>query len=354
MPAPVFQSSDQFRQHFIRQLHTIADEAEIGVFILVLANAISKPEIFASLKDTLTARFQFIKKHLTTVKTRSMNAIPADDLEVFKALGELDFSSLPLASKKTLGHWQLQFNALRSFRPVRTSQQKVCALFQPFDDNSFHFNKPFLAREKLWQGVLAGTQTRILYNKFPFADYHALLVLNPEARKPQFLEQQDCLLTQEILEEMRALDGIGMAYNSLGAYASVNHQHWHLFLSENDYPVESALWKHNNGPENYPVGVDCFHSLSEAWPVIDKYQQLQHSFNLFARPHRTYLVRRRKQGDYLHSEWTSGYAWSEMMGNIVTTRAHDYRNLNARTIEQEFQRLKLESAVEREKDAYQQ
>ncbi|MBC8210644.1 MAG: hypothetical protein H8E21_06205 [Gammaproteobacteria bacterium] len=340
MPEPVFHSSQQFKQHFIQQLQAMTAQQELGVFILALANAISNAHIYQALAGALAAQFEHIKKQLAQSSSTSMQALPPDDLSVFNALSQLDLSALPLASSKKLQHWQLQFNPLRGFRPARNSQSRVDSIYQPFSHHGFHFNKPFLARETLWQGTLASARVRILYNKFPFADYHGLLLINPELNKPQFLQQQDCVEVQQAMLEMAAVEDIGLAYNSLGAFASVNHQHWQLFVSERDYPVEHIRWSHNNGSQAYPLSVHCFPSLIEAWPVIDHYQQTQQSFNILLRAHKVYLLERKKQGEYPHSDWTSGFAWSEVMGNIMTTRERDFQQLTAQAIEDEFQLLR--------------
>jgi len=201
------------------------------------------------------------------------------------------------------------------------------------------FNKPFLSREILWQGKLRNIPVRILYNKFPFADYHGLLVIEPEQQKPQFLQRQDIVKTQQILSEIANLQGVGLAYNSMTAYASVNHQHWQMFLSELAYPIEHTNWAHNSGTTHYPLRVECFRSITDAWPQIDRYQQSNSGFNLFVRADKTYLVKRKKQGQYQHSKWTSGFAWSEIMGNIMTTNLQDYEQLTAADIEQELKLL---------------
>ena len=318
----------------------MTDYGELGVFILVLANAISKADIYHALEGPLAIQFQQLRKSLSQLDATAMQAFPPDDVAVFNAFSELDLSSLPLASAKNLQHWQLQFNPLRGFRPARNSAQKIDSIYRPFVQDGFHFNKPFLARETLWQGQLANATVRILYNKFPFADYHGLLLINPELNKPQFLQQQDCEQLEQTIQAMAGLQGLGLAYNSLGAFASVNHQHWQLFISDQDYPVEHARWIHNQGTQTYPLSVSCFRSLSEAWPQIDHYQQSQCSFNILLRAHKVYLVQRKKQGEYLHSRWTSGFAWSEVMGNIMTTQHSDFQQLTAQSIETEFERLR--------------
>lgn len=314
---------------------------EVGVFILVLANAISRPEIHRQLADALAQRFHAIQQGIDSMSAAELQKIAPDDLSVFRALSQIDYPNLALASHRSMDQWQLQYNPLRSFRPARNSQQKIDSLYQPFDQHSFHFNKGFLSKEILWQGEVAGQAVRLLYNKFPFADYHGLLLINPEQQNPQFLQQRDCQNMQSILQQLGAVDGIGLAYNSIGAYASVNHQHWQLFVTQRPYPVEHAGWSHNTGSTDYPIEVKKFHSLIEAWPQIDACQRSNCGFNLLLRGNAAYLVARRIQGQYDHSDWTGGFAWSEVMGNIMSSSRDDFERLSPQDIAQELQRLAI-------------
>jgi hypothetical protein len=346
MPDKIFSSSSYFKQQFVQQLQKMTVIDEFGIFILVLANALSRPEIYQSLSTDLSNRFVHLKQKLSGLSTGEREQIPADDLSVFTALSRINFNELSLSISKNTGIWQLQYNPLRGYRPARNSHKKIDKLYQSFDPDSFHFNKPFLSREILWQGKLSNIPVRLLYNKFPFADYHGLLVIEPEQLKSQFLQRQDIDNVQQVLSEISNLEGIGLGYNSMAAYASVNHQHWQMFLSEQAYPVEHTYWAHNSGPASYPLSVECFNCITDAWPQIDRYQQSNSSFNLFVRPDRTYLVKRKKQGQYQHSQWTSGFAWSEIMGNIMATNQLDYEQLTALNIEQELKLLEQKQKPE--------
>jgi len=58
------------------------------------------------------------------------------------------------------------------------------------------------------------------------------------------------------------------------------------------------------------------------------------------RQDKAYLVVRKNQGTYSQPAWTSGFAWSEVMGNITTSNKDEYTGINADQIEQELARLK--------------
>ncbi|MDJ0834654.1 MAG: hypothetical protein QNJ69_14105 [Gammaproteobacteria bacterium] len=340
MPANLFTSSQHFKQHFIRQLTTMLQHDEIGVFILVLANASMLAEIRQQLQPALEERFQQLCQRLDRAPASELESLPADDIDVFRQLQATGFTNLQLSRHRKLEPWQLHYNQLRSFRPPRNSGKNNIALYQAFDEQAFHFNKPFLRREILWQGELAGIPMRLMYNKFPFADYHGILLLRPEQQKPQYLQAEDCADIQRLLARLNGLTELGLAYNSLGAHASVNHQHWQWFLAETAYPVELAAWSHNGGGQRYPLEVRRFASLVEAWPLIEQYQREQQAFNLFCRHASIYVVRRKAQGQSTASDWNGGFAWSEIMGRITLGNSEDFARIRNADIAAEFARLR--------------
>lgn len=311
---------------------------ELGVFILVLANATASHDIYKQMSAPLKKRFIDFENSLI----QNLSKVAADDARVFQQLIETRIDNLQPSQFKTVGDWQLQYNHLRSFRPARNSGKTITALLQNFDVEGFHFNKPFLKDETLWAGQLKSTQLKILYNKFPFADYHGIFVFEPGQCRPQYLLNEHCLEVDSLLQTVNNSPEFGLAYNSLGAYASINHQHWQSFLSQQDYPVESANWKHNGGGNTYPIHVDTFNSILQAWPLINEWQQHNTAFNLLLRKDKVYAIARKRQGQYQHSNWTSGFAWSEVMGNIIVSDSTHYNQLKADQILQEFTLLTLD------------
>ena len=310
-----------------------------GVFILVLANALSRREIYQPLLAPLQTRFQMLQQHVKQASKDDLAHWPVDDLEVLKALLPMDLAQFPLAQNRTVGDWRLQFHPLRSLRPARNSAKPVVSLQQAFDPQAFHFNKPFLRKEYLWQGEIAAADVRILYNKFPFADFHGLMVVEAEQCKPQYLTEPDCLAMHAIYQMLATACSMGMAYNSLGAFASVNHQHWQTFMAEQTYPIEYDQWRHNGGEQPYPLKVERYDSLIQAWPAIDRLQRNNQAFNLFLRHGWVWLIERKRQGEYRHAAWSSGFAWSEVSGAIMIANQKDFKALEAQHIEQELQKL---------------
>jgi hypothetical protein len=331
-----FLTTQHFQQHFIQRLTQLLDNDELGVFILVLANATMDSEIFARLKPLLAKKYQYFINQI-----EQFTDYPVDDLSVFKQLLELGLDNIQLTRQRTSGPWVLQYNQLRSFRPARNSQNTISNLFQPFDARAFHFNKPFLAKEIIWKGQIQSSPVTLFYNKFPFADYHALMLIDAEKEKPQFLSLQDCSDIWLVIEALTHIQGMAFAYNSLGALASVNHQHWQMLLSQQPYPVEHSRWTHNGGADSYPLPVDCFESTQNAWNEIDKLQHCNQAFNLFIRPQKVYLIKRKTQGEYPQPLWSGGLAWSELSGQFTLTQFSDYEELSTQKIEQLLAQLRV-------------
>ena len=303
----LFRTRDAFRAAFSDGLADMLADEGLGSFILVLANAGSEPAIWDQLHQRLAARFaELAGRH----RAGDLADTAPDDLAVFEQLLAVGFDRLQLACHRSVGPWQLQFNHLRSFRPPRMSDARVASLHKPFDPAGFHFNKPFLQREVLWQGELLGRHTRWLYNKFPFAPLHTLLVMVPDEQRPQWLREADHRAVWELAEMLgEGLPGLGFGYNAYGAYSSVNHQHLQGFVRDGDlYPVELACWRHNGGDRPYPVACERHQDAASAWSAIAALHAANIPYNLLYRPGTCYVLPRAFQGSYRHADWSAGFA----------------------------------------------
>ena len=117
------------------------------------------------------------------------------------------------------------------------------SLHQDFDAESFNFNKAFIQKERLWEGTWQGKQLSWYYNKFPFARYHGLLVHERDRQQPQYLTRSAHEFIWQLLEGCAEhFHGLGVGYNSLAAFASVNHLHFQWFLEPEGLAVMSAQW----------------------------------------------------------------------------------------------------------------
>lgn len=337
----IFSSRDALQAAFEERLHRMLGIDELGVFILVLANASFEPAMFERMRDALAGAFAVWRQRSSQNDTVFQQAAP-DDRAVFERLCLYGFDNLTATRWKRLGPWQLQFNPIRAFRPSRMSGTRVETLYKSFDPAGFHFNKPFLRKEILWEGELAGEPLRLLYNKFPFAPLHGLLVPHPSADHPQYLTESLHGAIWRVAQRIGAgVPDVGFAYNAYGAFSSVNHLHFQMFVAECGglYPIESAHWRHNGGPHPYPLVVDVFDDERSSWEALQALHACDCAYNLLYRPGRLYVVERAMQGSHVQSEWTGGFAWSEVAGAVTVFNEDDFARLTADDIDAELRAL---------------
>jgi diadenosine tetraphosphate (Ap4A) HIT family hydrolase len=300
----------------------------LGVYILVLANALQDPGLWPVLRDTLARRHAHHRQALVETLRRGRRPCePEDDLTVFLKLLAIGFEHLtPVERRRVAGEgasptWEIQFNPIRALRPARMSDVRVEGVMRPFDACGFHFNKPFLAREVFWEGVLAGKPARLLYNKFPFAPVHGLLVPEPEKERPQFLTPELHGWAWEVARSAgEAIPGFGLAYNSYGAHASVNHLHFQTFARETPLAAMEAS-------EDYPLARHWHEDMESAWFQIDDLHQRQTAYNLIYDRSGLLLIPRARQGEIAEQTWSSGFAWSEVAGTFPVASRDDYDKL---------------------------
>jgi diadenosine tetraphosphate (Ap4A) HIT family hydrolase len=320
----------------------LAEHPALGVFILVLANAAQDATLWQSLRGKLRHRFNIHADEIRQTLRRGENPeVPGDDLMVFLKLLAMDlqpeeFELLQVAPPRRLGPWEVQFNPLRGFRPARISETRVQGIMLPFDASGFHFNKPFLAREVLWRGELAEKPASLLYNKFPFAPWHGLLVPEPERQRPQFLSPElHGWAWQVAMQAAAAIQGFGLAYNSIGAYASVNHLHFQTFVRQCPLPVQSL------DAHGYPLALSRFRDASEAWFRIDALNASATPYNLIYDAGGVSVIPRARQGETPPQSWSAGFAWSEVAGAFCVSSRQDYERLTATDIEQALATLRV-------------
>lgn len=300
-------SLTEFKARFATGLQQMLTPDGLGAFILVLANSMQDRELFGLLREDLSNTFTHLKANNPSG--------PDDDRSVFAALASTGIGQLATWEQQTLEPWELVINPLRSLRPARVSSEVFREIQQPFDPGKFHFNKPFLRPEILWEGVWAGMNLRVLYNKFPFAPWHLLVVPEPEQTLPQFLTlaHHTCMM-ELVASQAQALPGLGMAFNSLGAYASINQLHFQGFVREAPFPVELPHWLHNGGTEHYPLACLRTHCVEEAWQTIVALHQANQPYNLLYRADGCYILPRKGQGTLELPAWAQGIAWHEVCG----------------------------------------
>jgi diadenosine tetraphosphate (Ap4A) HIT family hydrolase len=334
---------ESLRQAFAAGLERLLEQPGLGGYVLVHANAGFDGELFEQLQAPLRQGFEHLGESCREALRNGRNLLGmADDQVVFLKLMAIGFGGLQLTQFRREGVWELQFNHIRAFRPSRMAESVVTGLHRPFNPSGFHFNKPFLRKEVFWAGDLLGLEVDLLYNKFPFAPLHGLLVPERHSREPQYLSHPYHLYVWALTQAMAEyLPGIGFAYNSYGAYASVNHLHFQMFVRDDPLPLAHAQWRHNGGTEAYPTNCEVYEGSGEAWKRLEELHRDEISYNLIYLPGRLYCLPRKTQGNYAHAPWTSGFAWYEAAGGITTFNRTDYETLDGRGIRQELSKLSL-------------
>lgn len=328
-------SEDAYAQAFTAGLESLLQSDQPGAFILVLANASYDQTLFERLREPLRQRFDFWQERLAD----SPGDFAADDISVFRQLFDSGFDWVEASRFTTAGIWQLQYNRMRTLRPARNAGKAISSNHQPFDAAAFNFNRSFLKQEEFWSGQLQDRSLRLLYNKFPFARMHGLLLVDSELEKPQWLETGDHRFIWQFVENASEHLPIGVAYNSLGAYASVNHQHFQSWVSAKKYPVELGAWTHNGGRQSYPLMCRKYYDPADSWSEIERLQQASRAFNLLYRGGVVYVMERAFQGSYPSPVWSGGFAWSEVAGVFALADAQQMSTLQETDITAALQQL---------------
>ena len=309
-------------------------EESLGTFILVLANAIFDEHIFLQLKDRLQDKFETLSQQYSNKLRlgKQINDAP-DDIMVFLKLIAMGFNNLSTTEFRQTEDWELQFNQLRSLRPQRMSGAAISTLLQEFNDNAFHFNKPFLSKEVFWSGDIEGVAVKLLYNKFPFATLHGLLVPEPIENLPQFLNSDMHNFISRLCREIgKSIPDIAIAYNGYGAGASINPLHFQTFTRQQPLPVLNKHWLHNGGNQTFPTSCLVFEDSIDSWQHIAELHQKNITYDLIYLPQRIICLPRKFQGSFDAPEWSESFAWYELCGGITTFNKEDFLKLDNDTV----------------------
>lgn len=318
----------------------LASHRELGVFILVMANAGFDQELHAMLAPALAQRFRL----LSLPSEADALTGGEDDRLVFQRIVDLGLEALWPVQFRHLGPWELQFNPMRALRPARTAAEAADAIQVEFDRHGFHFGAPFLRKEILWHGHLCGRSVALFFNKFPFVERHTILVPEPSQGRPQFLERADQRYLWQVAERLgERLPTVGFGYNSYGAYASVNHLHFQMFCRTRPLAIGDPQWRHNGGDRDYPLDCRRFDAVDEAWAFIDGLHRCHCSYNLIQLPGRLYCLPRQRQDGRLASHWSEGFAWYETAGGFITSSEQEFGRLSAKALEQALASLRLDT-----------
>lgn len=305
----------------------------LGVHILVLANAAYDRVLWKQLAPALSARQVELGASVTaSLRLGQPLTEPDDDVLVFLKLHAIGFDHLRPLERRRAGLWETAYNPIRALRPPRVSGMKFESLQRAFDPAGFHFNKAFLAREIFWEGELAGKPARMLYNKFPFARLHGLLVPEPLRQMPQCLGPELHGWAWDICAQS-GVPGFCLGYNSHGAGASVNHLHFQSFVQTMPLPVQDPCFIHNGGSQPYPLPCLRFTDAGSAWIELDHLHQRNIPYNLVYSRGCLHLVPRVPQDSPKLNDGCRGYGWSEMAGAVTLFSREAFEGMSAAEFE---------------------
>ena len=144
-----------------------------------------------------------------------------------------------LLSKVLEGKYKMlaQLNEERAV--MRRKPQDMTAIQMPFDGQKFNFTRikaeECLFRIKSLDGLTEGT---VIINQSPIEFCNSLLVSQLEECKPQVLTAE-ALRLAICLVALSGRQSLKLGFNSLGAMASVNHQHFHLYYYNFELVIDS-------------------------------------------------------------------------------------------------------------------
>ena len=266
-----------------------------------------------------------------------------------------------------------QFNEGRATkkRPTEFAVDKVC---QDFDGNKFNFTKAgkqeiLFCFEKAALGTVGSSEfhaarapqsqaTVVLINVSPIEYGHVLLVPQITDCLPQRITPELLLPPLYMAAESRN-PYFRVGYNSLGAYATINHLHFQAYYLMEAFPIERApttrlppgVYKkrHRHGATvsqvtNYPVRCLCF-ELGESFESLadlvgtccERLQAKDIPFNLLIADHgaRVFLIpqkfsHRAAKGDVPEDVAATGVnpAVFEISGHLLYKQQEDYDNVS--------------------------
>ncbi len=331
-PDNPFLSLDHYREQFNSGLSQLLDDRQLSTFILVLANATQHEEIFIQLKDSLLEQYDyFVTLYQAELAHGNQIDVVDEDFLVFLKIYMLGFDQLKIAEIRQQDPWRYQFNHLRSFRPRRISSfHNDSEIYAPYDKYTFNFNKAFMQKECLWSGEINGISMDLYFNKYPFAEFHGIYVPEREKCHPQLLTEAYNKYIWDTTQQLcELMPGAGFGYNSYGAYASVNHLHFQLFIEDINWPVDDQRWQHNGGDEPYPLKVVACRNSEDAWTVISRLHDAHQPYNLIYLQGRMYIMPRGVQGSVDVPIWSSGFTWYELSGCALIFNRDDYMALSS-------------------------
>jgi len=153
---------------------------------------------------------------------------------------------------------------------LRRPPQSMMNIKQEYDREKFNFNKIDESKELVCQLINTDRKSKegerdiLIINVSPIDRGHCLLVPQVEAELQQVLTVHSITLALEIMI-LSSSPHIKLAFNSLCAYASVNHLHWHLYYQHTSLAVQSLPLLAGPGSPYFTFSEQAYPALGWVW-----------------------------------------------------------------------------------------
>jgi len=179
----------------------------------------------------------------TIISKLDLDSVVMDRWNMFMQKGYFRYNSNTIKEKVVEGRLEYLAQCQLNRAKLRRPPQSMLSIKQKFDKEKFNFNKIDESKELVCQLVNKDRARQmerdiLIINVSPADNGHSLLVPQVEAGLPQVLTNHSILLSLEVMK-LSTSPHIKMAFNSLCAYASVNHLHWHLYYQPHNLPTQS-------------------------------------------------------------------------------------------------------------------
>lgn len=338
----LFESPAILRRELLRRLADLACTGEPGFLVTALGNALvlpyALPEVGAELRRAFDALLERWRERLLAGEPVGARH---DEIDTILRIALIGWDALRPVERRMVGPWAAQFNLMRAFRPRRAARPATSQVCVPRTADEFGFHDERLRPERLGSEELAGRETRAYLNRYPYAGMHLLLVPDADRLLPQSLDADLVRWAWDSLAAIgRGIPGAVLGWNSMGAFASVNHAHFHLVIEPEELPIQHPRWTVNGGATEYPAEALRYDAPDDAWEHIRSLQNANTPFNALFAPGRVYVYPRPFEAATGHAAWTTGFAFHELSGSIVVTRRAPFLSLSENQIVAELARCR--------------
>ena len=115
-----------------------------------------------------------------------------------------------------------------------------------------------------------------------------------------------------------------------------------MFIEPGGLPVMNERWNYNGGAAEYPLACVNCRDDCDSWEWIQRRHQGNLPYNLIYTPRGVFCFARKFQGAYANAPWTSGFAWYECGGSMITFNPQTYSGLTQEMILDQFAEMRSE------------